>query len=197
MTFSFVFARTVWTWDPLNSQADIVLSNGNLTATSIADDTDITTRSTSYVTTGKWYWEIYFDVQIGTAYQSFGIALPDVDFFVDTRAGWNESWAVLSNRIYHDGSYTLSAESCVDDQETGMFALDADLGRFWTGKEGVWADGGDPANNLNPQFDDPTMIGQNIYVVMTLRRPGDIATARFANNDLLYTPPAGFSAIGG
>lgn len=184
-----------FTWDPDNISPDVVLSNNNLTMTSLADGIDITGISIEYVTTGKWYWEIHLDdVYVGN-YISFGVGLADVDFTNTTRSGWLESWAWMGNgRYYHDGAYV--GAPTYGELDNLMFALDADLGRMWYGEGGVWNGSGDPANNLNPVVDDATMIGQNIYVVGTLRRPDDQITLAPTSNSFLYSVPNGFSAIG-
>ena len=162
--------------------------------TSLADGTDITAISRRFVTAGKWYWEINAFNLIGTIYQSFGIGLADVDFTNTTRAGWLESWAWMGNgRYYHDGSYSVAPT--YSDDTILMFALDATLGRLWYGANGVWNGTGNPATNTDPIVDDNTMIGQNIYIVGTLRRPDDSVTLRVSTDDFSYSIPSGFSAI--
>lgn len=197
MAISFVIEKKEkisWTWDPLNSNSNILLSNNNLTATALTSAVTLTTISNGFKNTGKWYWEIYLNSIL--MYESFGFCLADVDFTKTTRSGWNESWAWMTQgRNYHDALY-ITGLPIMHGHDTLQFAIHIDVGKLWYGINGEWANSGDPENGLNPAREDSTIIGQNVYACATLRYIDKQQTARFLSSDLSYTPPVGFSTIG-
>jgi hypothetical protein len=182
-------------WDPNNTNVDVTLSNENRTATANSDGTDRTAISVEYKTTGKWYWEIEANVIAATTYLSYGICHADVDFTKNTRSGYNESWAYMTNdRLYHDGIFDACSYTVPSSDDIISFAVDIDNGKLWFGVNGVWQQG-DPATGTTPSFEDTTISGQNMYVCYTHRYSGEQCTTQFDSAQLSYSPPAGFTSL--
>ena len=71
---------------------------------------------------------------------------------------WDKGWGIVT-----DGTAAVSYGSSKEFPEIGwqetlagdvlMFALDADAGHFYLGKNGTWLGEGDPASETNPTFE--------------------------------------------
>ena len=186
-----------YAWDPLNTKtASIALSNNDRTATALVAGTTQNTRSEWKKSSGKWYWEIRHDVGRGD-YQTWGICRSDgsTDYTINTRAGWNESWAMMYNgRAYHDGSYNSKTYSTSEEEILG-FALDLDTGKLFCAIDNVWQSSANPVLGLNPQFSDSTMTGYDISATYSTRIESDASTTNFKSDELVYAPPTGFAAL--
>ena len=190
-------------FDPNKTHADYALSNANRTVT--ADGTVINRAAISdwSKTSGKSYWEISVDEFINS-YSSIGFCdqSGDTDYDKTVRTGWNESWGLFrynanTIRVYHDGAYynmSGTGIAWVDADIIGV-AIDIGAGKAWFSKNNSWFNSGDPANGNDPLFDDATIIGNTISAAIHLRYSTTIMTACFAESQLTYSPPSGFSAL--
>jgi len=185
------------TWDPLNIDSNMSLSNGDLTVDCDTADTNQCAISEWSKSSGKWYWEMAYTGVAGTT-SSFGVcdASGTTDFNNNDRAGWNESWAYMgNNRLYHDGGLQGTAPGHnLGTTETLQVALDIDNGKIWFGVNNTWFNSGDPATGANPSFTDATMV-KELKACVTLRYTTDSIVTAFSSADQTYTAPTGFNAL--
>jgi len=189
-------------WDPLKTSSTYTLSNNNLTMEVDVSGTTASTISDWSKTKGKWYFEIKFDARItSSAYQSFGVC--NSSFGSSDRAALkiNSVGPMASGRVYDDvadsGYYSTSSANFSIGDIIGC-AFDVDSGEVWFSVNGVWikdrsANAGQPSDGLYPSTTDgPT---GEVFACLSGRYDGDVFTARFAEVDLTYSIPTGFSAI--
>lgn len=180
-------------WDPNNINTAVTLSNDDRTATANTSSIYATAISEIYKNSGKWYWELHIDDQ-GDA-QGVGIAQADNGFTANMRVGFDDySWAWLANgRNYHNADYVSMVGFSTNDRL--MFALDLDVGKLWYGKNGTWNGGSDPATGNGANRVDGTMVGYNMYVVVSNRYANDAVTTNFKAYSQLYDIPSGFQTL--
>lgn len=177
------------TWNPLDKQEWITLSNGDLTL-STSTGTDKSVRATIGISSGKCYWEVALDAYISGRY--VGIAtdsmvlthVPGVDIH-----GWSvESY--VGDKWHNNVDTACCATAVADD--IVCIALDMDTGKIWFGINGVWCDSGDPATGINEAFSGITgrvfpTVGHDSTAPM-------VTTANFGATTFDYTVPEGFDA---
>lgn len=147
-------------------------------------------------TTGKRYFEA--DVFGGSWdwYTKFGYFLPTTNL-----AGnyWSRS-------DYRGGCYSsLDGKnvSCPGYAYTAtvrlMCAYDLDAGKIWFGNDGVWVNGGDPANGVNPQYTNLANY-RGGYPGLGLAGNGNSAEFIEPGNNLYlpagFSPPTAFPMVG-
>lgn len=182
--------------DPLHTNTNYTLSNGNRTLYCDTTDTTQSSLSNWSINSGKVYWEIQIDST--GAYDDFGIGIAGHD--ENQRPGWdNFSWGLFdylngSIRKYHNSSYTTINSVDWQTGDIAMFALDVDNHKFWGGKNGTWFESGDPANGTNPQFEDVTITG-DVFASVHLRAAGNQCTTCFLGSEQTYSAPSGFSVF--
>jgi len=191
------------TWNPAGTNANITLSNGNLTA-----ELTGTPPSTAYGTSagpsdnfdnGKRYVEFRIDniagsssgiaVGLSDTGQTPGLELGDLQYAYAWRAdGYKES----------NGNAVGLGVSAVAGDVIRM-AIDAysyngqDLVDIWFGLNGSWFGGGDPANGTGAAFVGASApIATDWTIRATLKSVGDRITASFGANSFMYSVPIGF-----
>lgn len=216
MRINLVGGASQVTWDPLNKHADLVLSNGNLTAGyPIGNDANSfppllgwPVRATTPVTAGQLkYWELQVVLETG-GYLSVGVAsaawaLDGIDWLgsgntTDSGLGW-----YTEGGIYPLGDVPLPAFA---EGDRLKFAVRYDDNSFFFKKNGGdWNDDplADPATNTGgASLAD--LIGKDIYPAFfssyveqgSPDLVGSTVTAHFASSSWQDAAPAGFSAIG-
>ncbi len=158
------------------------LSNGNLDQASSVNNTMV--LATIGMQSGKWYWE----VTGGTVY---GIAQDNVT--LGNYIGQNaNSWG------YHQGGtvYTNTVSTAYGNTWTGTdvigIAFDADNGRVFFSKNGVWQNSGNPATGTNPAYSSLT---NGPYFPAVQTNSGATSVANFGQRPFAYTAPSGFKAL--
>ena len=168
-------SNTYDTWNPNDKNANVVLTDGNLSAASSDSGRWVTVRATVGKTSGKWYWEVraintYYVVNPGVAL--IGNSLSD-----------RPLCSYQSNGVILYGS-TWSA-AVVENNDVVGIALDMDAGtlRFYK-------------NNV-PQAELLTGLVGPCYPSISLLydsgAPSKV-TANFGATALVYAPPSGFNA---
>lgn len=136
------------TWNPLDKDSNIVLSNGNLSAQRAGTGSGwFTLRSTQGKNSGKWYVEFIFDFQ--EVYVAAGISPPGtaLNYYLGSSTVAN-SWGWLDQATqvrYNNGTVASSMAATVGDI-IGL-AIDLDNNKLYYSKNGSWAWGsqaGDP-----------------------------------------------------
>lgn len=186
------------TWSPtqiLSGEAMTGLSNGNLTVNGSAK----TFLATVGKQSGKWYWEL--DTTAGTESYNYGMGVAAIQHNQNNpnvsgeySVGWqSQSYGIISNNFIRISGVTIgvSPVGCI----VGI-ALDATLKRLWFSRNNVWIMSGDPEDNLNPSVDAivHSWFQGTLFFPSCTPFTGSM-TAHFAEADLTYTPPTGFSAL--
>ena len=181
------------TWNPSDKMGNVILSNGNLTALATAAGGYNGVRSTVGVSSGKWYWEVVYDiVGIGghtlcSCVATLAAVLnvyPYTDPYTRTYYAANGFKSCdAEGQVVYGSSYTVG--------DTIGVALDMDAGKLWWAKNGVWQNSGDPVAGTNPACDNLVGI---FYAMWSEYRYNGQATANFGVSPFSYTVPTGFTA---
>lgn len=186
----------ITTWNPNDKNADIALSNGNLTAQQVANDFTVykLVRAThSLYRSGKGYFELV----VGTGNLdrwSGGVATlgePLSERLGYTLSGWG--YQAQYSTYYGMRYHSTYAQWGLAIPNGGIFqcAVDADNGKIWFGGNGVWFNSGDPETGVNPAYSD---VFGAVYPAFSTYRTNNVAIARFSSSSFSYSPPVGFSA---
>jgi hypothetical protein len=190
----------VVTWNPSDKDADITLSNGDLTASSSVDSRRV--RATLGRSTGKYYFEIAFTGRVAT------IGLSSIDSDLTGTLGFGtyaiDEWgvrglkAIANLQTVNDSAgtnrdaYTYSADHVL------QVAVDLDAQKIWFGYDNTWLNSGDPAAATNPAYTNVYYsYGDNALYPTWSSSTADTTsscTARFVASDFSYSVPSGFSA---
>ena len=149
-TPSNVFA----TWNPLDKDGVVTLTNGNTTFTSSASGGSSNCNMGMYA--GKWYFEVKHTVTnnawVGIIPQNlykFGSDLFTANYTAGTYAG--------NPNLYLNGSSQGSLGGGVTTNDIIMYAVDMDNNQIYIGKNGNWNDG------LAGGFDQSDFSNANAY----------------------------------
>lgn len=189
------------TWNPADKSADITLLSGDLEARNdLASGAGWrSVRSTVGVASGKWYWEYRVQQQSADAdsgYHMYGSAraAAALSSFIGSDA---EGWAYFdkTGEKYTGGSPAAYGDAYALNDIISV-ALDADAGRLWWAKNGVWQASGDPAAGTNPAF---TGLSGTIYAGVGLFADNTIGSrgavlANFGETTFAHAVPSGFNA---
>jgi len=164
------------------------LSNGDLDFSSGAQYRSA--FSTFAVTTGKWYIEgtvtnLVADALIGIASGS----LPTGSYLGSTSTSW--SYAGTYGSKWNSNNYTAYGSTFTTNDVIGV-AFDADTGKLWFSKNGVWQSSGDPASGTNPAF--TVAIGASYFFGVSGGSAGSWS-CNFGQRPFAYSAPSGFKAL--
>jgi hypothetical protein len=161
-------------------------ANGNLDYT--AADNGLTTPTTLFPSSGKWYCEIVWNSG----------ANPRIGVTNTAGIGGNlgssaNSWANLyDGRLYYNSSVTSYGVG-ISTGDVVMMALDIDAGKLWYGKNGTWMASGDPATGANPSQTFTANQAMSFAVSSGGGTPN--WTGNFGQRAFAYTAPSGFKAL--
>jgi hypothetical protein len=181
------------TWNPLDKGGNIVLSNGNLSASTTAGSWQ-GFRATVGKSSGKWYWEIditganYVNTGVATSAASVG-GYPGQD---DYGCGWDRTW------LQRTASSIFSRNASSPPNPGGgtiSVALDMDNGEIYMALNGTWLFSGNPVTRQQPAFTF-TPGGITLYPMVGLTQAGAV-TAYFGASDFTYTVPDGYNSVYG
>jgi hypothetical protein len=155
----------------------------------------ISTGSTIYPSTGKWYVEATATVLSGTQY--IGIGLRPIG-----QIGGGEfagSIAGSYGGILGPGQINPYSGGVLGTVLTGTYtgstpirmAVDFDAGKVWFGSFNGWCGGGDPAAGTSPTYTFTPNTQFNIYFSAYANN----CFANFGQRPWTYTPPSGFRAL--
>jgi hypothetical protein len=196
------------TWNPLNKNSNITLSNGNLDATGVITGASHNAGATLGFSSGKWYWEILAGRGAGSnnGGWEWGIAKSPFDPIASTRLtvsayGWgvngNDGTLYSNNSSLVSGYISGTAGSVISNGDTVMVAYDADTGKLWLGKNGTWGNNGgtgDPAAGTNAAVSSLT---GTFFPVVTIGSDSGTPSAiiNAGARPFAYTAPSGFKAL--
>jgi len=186
------------------TDADITLSNNDLTVTHAASAAQDGVRALRPIGATKLYYEVRIDDVTGGANGIEVLLGPDtVDLqasigdagFSGLVVGDNESTyqaagdsAVLLN---NEGRTLLSSMAATDRIN---IAIDPTYGHLWLGKNGTYLDSGNPESGGNPYLTTPELREGLWYPAVQLRNAVSVTFA-FDSADWTDTAPAGFNEI--
>lgn len=183
-------AQTFATWNPSDKNANVVLSGGNLTATTTSGNYS-SVRSTIGVSSGKHYFEYKYTTIVGNDAMP-GIALSTMSLADAQYPGLAAtSWGVYTptgNKLHNGTNVAYGTAYAVND--VVMIALDMDNGKVWWGKNGTWFNSGDPAAGTNAAF--TSGITGTMYAAVCVNSNMPIVVANFGATAMAYTAPTGF-----
>ena len=169
------------TWNPSDKDADVTLSNGNLTAHNAAGGT---VRATIGVSSGKWYWEVNIDDASGGVLLGVANGTAALGDFVGSDAnGWG--YYSLDGHKFNNGAdaaygatYTTNAVIGVKlDMDSGTIEFlknNISQGTAYTGLTGTLYPAWGPAGGSSPTAPN--------------------GTANFGATAFVYSVPSGYNA---
>ena len=174
-------------WNSADKDADIALSNGDLTATSSNAGS---VRSTNSKSTGKWYVEFTADTN-ATGAQEWRVGIANSSHTITQIVGNNANgWAFCGDGEKNTNSSGSAYGNSITDGDVIGLALDMDNGRLFFAINNTWQNSGDPAAGTNAAF-------TSLSGAMFLAWGSNNATRAVSLKSVSaysYTPPTGFTA---
>jgi hypothetical protein len=190
------------TLNPLEVPVRGTTTNGNLDYTSTGSNTGLEHRTTTIrnLSSGKWYFECNVTGLSGSADPYIGWVNNNFVINVTNPDGSSNSWAIAggvstNNCVIRNGA-TNTVVFTGAPPYLLMIAIDIDAGKIWFGKDGTWAQSGNPATATNPQF---TNLTNGPYSPLFRGTGGSGGTstliANFGQRTFAYAAPSGFQAL--
>ena len=177
------------TLNPLNKGSTVTLSNGNLDFASGAVYNSA--FSTIGVTSGKWYME----ATAGTFANDFVLGISN-DVVGSTYVGGTSgsyAYEAANGAKYNNTSSTTTGYSTYTTGDIISVAFDADNGKVFFAKNGVWQESGNPATGANPAYSGLT--AGPYFFGCSAGNGGTFTGANFGQRPFAYTAPSGFKAL--
>lgn len=184
----------LFTLNPNDKGPGCILSNNNLTFADSGGTYD-SARSTAGYSTGKYYLEVTIGNQSSiNLFTAVGIA--DITTPLTQLPGFTVGADSIGFRCTNEMRVMKNSVIILDtdlpDSDTDdiiMMAVDIGAQKAWWGREGTWADSGDPGAGTNPNIS--AFTAATYYACMGNK---DVtSTVNFGASAFAYTPPAGFS----
>lgn len=180
------------TWNPLDKNAGVTLSNENLTAQTSATGWK-GVRATLSKSSGKWYFELAPVASPGGNYHHVGFAASSSSLSSypgGDANGWG--YHAVDGKKWHNGSSANYGASCGVGDVIGV-AIDLDNGKIWWAKNNTWMASGDPAAGTNQAY---SSVAGTLFPMYSMSGAGGTkGTGRFSLATCTYSPPSGFSYI--
>lgn len=174
------------TWNPSDKNADIALSNGNLTAIGGGDGALEGVRATSGVSSGRHYWEYNIDNRSGAMVVGIGTAAHVLNNYVGSGPGWG--WLGHAPQVRNEGDqYQPDGFPAFTTGDVIGIALNLVGLKVHFAKNGVWLGTG----SVDAGTGDFSIAAGTWFPMISCQNSGDILTANF-NGPFTYTPPDGF-----
>jgi hypothetical protein len=216
------------TFNPLDN-AVLTLSEGNTKATHSTSSGGEENRGTMGFANGKWYWEFQIGYDVPTSrLQPFGVGLltntgrNPLESDLKTTEAYTVHWYtdtsnnLVIEKVFNSGTNVTASESYPDNGDIVQFAIDADAGKVWVGKNNTYLDDasgnvGDPANGNYPihtytvvegNFIFPAIVNVGSQGLTILLNTGNPSFAISSGNadangygNFEHAPPSGFYSI--
>ena len=141
------------TWNPLDKNSTITLSEGNVTPVDSASDTYASrVKSTIAVSAGKWYAEFkYVQVAGSNTSSVVGIGKQTILNNVNPTTVDNGDVTIRMNRgLFVSATETEDYTPAISNNDIIGIALDMDNGKVYFAINNTWSNSGDPAAATNP-----------------------------------------------
>lgn len=181
-------SATFATWSTTDKEANVTLSNADLTATGASSE--VAVRATAGKTSGRWYWEISTEASSTLTVIGVLTMSASLDFGIGngvaTGAGYGMGGSISS-------SSGNSASSCAYQSGSVIgVALDLAARVIYFSVDGVWQAGGDPVSGSGGI---PLGAGtESVFPAVSLGI-NDVVVANFGQSDFVHAPPTGFEAV--
>ena len=185
------------TWDPFAKSSLVVLSNGNLTATSVTvtETQNNVLSTTSHDGSGKYYLEVTATTLAGTDNESAGIGIADSSFVITTDyvGSTNHSVGYYANGVVLINTFTVGTISSYVQGDVIGIALDLDHGTLWFRvNSGDWNNDptANPASNTGG-LGIGALSSPDRFVAAEIEETTEAFTVNFAGS-FAFAPPSGF-----
>lgn len=177
------------TFNSADKGTGIVLSGGDLIATSSVSSTWRSVRATLGKSSGKGVFEIKASATSANLLAGFASSAALMSTFL---GGSSRSVAVRSDgTAYVASGVTTAGSPPAASANPYMFALDLTAGKGWVALGNVWANSGDPAAGTNPSF--TWTAGTTIFPAASIFTTGGISeTLNCGATSFSNTVPSGF-----
>ena len=147
--------------------------------------------STLSMSQGKWYAEFSCSYIATGSAMAPGIVPSTTNFIGTTNSAYTVGYGYFNDgNTYAFGAASASGTTYATDDVIGI-AFDADDGKLWFSKNGVWIASGDPATGANPRYSSIT--GEWCFALGSfVSHSGTASFANFGQRPFAYTPPTGF-----
>lgn len=185
------------TWNPADKTAGFTLSGGDLTASDGGSSSYENVRATEGKSSGKYYWEI--------TVTSASVGNDMVVGLRNDAENISDNWSIADDfGLRSNGSTTVGGSSATVAITPGisfdalnaviMQAVDFDAGKYWQGRDGVWAGTpeGDPAAGTDPTITNIPAGTWKPWVGTDNSGNTVSFTANFGATAYAHTAPAGF-----
>lgn len=197
-TITTAAAATGVKWNSAAKSSYITLSNSDYTATAPVNQGGVVNViGDTGKTTGKWYFEVH--VVMGTAFHTAGVGLANslpADFTFPGSASATAITYHSNSLVYRNSGNDGGANQLDYESPTGTYvigvAFDADNDKVWFAQNGTFA--GNPAAGTGGH--SPTGI-TTYYPLFMGQDPAETGTIKSLTADMTYSPPSGFTALGG
>lgn len=179
---------TYTTWNPLDKDSAITLSNGDLTAT-CTGGSHPRVRAVDGKTSGKYYWE-FTPTDNASGNNVVGVAntsSPIVGYLGYDANSWGWLGAGLSR---NNGSNGPTVSTWTNGDVLGI-AVDLGAGKIWFAKNGTWQNSGDPAAGTGAIWSN---LSGTIKPACSIYDSNADITANFGASAFTYSAPSGFAA---
>jgi hypothetical protein len=193
--YVFAAAAAAYTWSTTDKSSLLTLSGGDLTVTHDGSNARGLVRAATGVSTGKWYWEIVDPAAMPNTYEISAITKSTVATNVQPGSSADGyEYNGINGHLYHSGDAGAWGATYGVSDVIGI-AFDVDAGKLWFAKNNSWQASGDPGAGTNPAFS--SIAAGTWYPTSSIYDASGALVAHFKTADLTYSPPSGFSAIGG
>jgi hypothetical protein len=189
--------------NPIGPVVSGTLSDGNLTWANSGSVYGGVYSTFAVPTTGKWYFEAVatsFPASswVGIGFSKYGTINNSANAFgqadtcyYGTRNGVSQTILNGATTVRNGSNIAFAANDIL------MMAYDADTGKVWFGKNGLWFDSGsgttgDPSSGTNQTF---TYSYTNQQFVWLNNFSSSTTVLNFGQRPFTYTPPTGFKAL--
>jgi len=190
------------TLDPSNKAAAVTLSGGNLSASASGVGA---AQSTSFKTTGKWYFEVKYTTLNGSSGAFGGIANTSFSNTSGSGLGGANSaamWPGSPSILFVNNTNIQSMSPNISAGDVIGFAIDLTNNKMWvndwTSSSG-WIGGGagaNPATNTAGASLSTINSGGEIFAGVGFYTGGGAVTINFGTTSFTGSVPSGFSAWG-
>lgn len=167
--------------NPLNKQADISVTNGNLNAalSSGAGSIRKVTATIQLPSTGKYYWEVLNNGSVNNIFVGIQNDAASLTAINTSNLFYNENGEINNNGTNTTGYPTLSLNDLVG------LAYDADANKLYFYKNNTLVNSGGTTPNFSGSY--TPFFG--------LYSSGNSQAVNFGQRPFAYTPPSGFVAL--
>lgn len=182
------------TWNPSDKNANVTLSESDLTAES-ATASAVCVRSTLSKSWGKLYCEFLVVTGTNGAGPEIGVATSEAslsNYVGSSSLSWGFFFGMgdTTAKKQYNGNIATYGSGFGANGDRLMLAVDLNVGKIWFGKNNAWQNSGDPAAGTGEAFSSIALIP--LFIIANAR--SSKITANFGATAFTYTLPTGFQS---